>query len=245
MKNKEKGITLIALIITIIVMLILVAVTIHVTLNGELFTKTKTASDVTQKQVSKEQLIAAMIGAYDNTGKFDKGLVGTLPSGAKWCSEEDETYTDTPDNIQPTGTGDWIITKENNKFYVTSDGTVLDEKPAQSDIQVYYLEIEGASFYIKDNIFYFDFGEGEGLQYHEIYIDTGESPTYTSEEVSTINEQLGANIVSESTPRLIGVGSIGVLPVGTDWYLNVGELVKFELTNIVSFISFMYKVIIV
>ena len=39
--KKEKGITLIALIITIIVMLILVAVTISVALNGGLFNNAK------------------------------------------------------------------------------------------------------------------------------------------------------------------------------------------------------------
>ena len=70
-----------------------------------------------------------MIGAYDNTGNFDKSLIGTLPSGAKWCREEDETYEGTPGNIEPTGTGDWIITKENNKFYIDENGSVLDEKP--------------------------------------------------------------------------------------------------------------------
>ena len=53
-KGKNKGITLIALIITIIVMLILVGVTINVALNGGLFQKAETAKTQTQWEVKKK-----------------------------------------------------------------------------------------------------------------------------------------------------------------------------------------------
>ena len=122
--KKEKGITLIALIITIIVMLILVAVTINVALNGGLFDKAKTASDQTQRQVSKEELISAMVGAYDNNGNFVKANV-ELPEGAKWCNE-DETYEGATNN---SSTCDWIITETGNKFYIDENGSVLDNVP--------------------------------------------------------------------------------------------------------------------
>ena len=65
-KTTQKGITLIALIITIIVMLILVAVTINVALNGGLIEKARTAGEQTQKQVEKEELITIAIGAYSS-----------------------------------------------------------------------------------------------------------------------------------------------------------------------------------
>ncbi|MBO4816377.1 MAG: hypothetical protein J5507_05705 [Clostridia bacterium] len=68
MKN-EKGITLIALIITIIVMLILVAVTINVALNGGLFQKAKTAQEETQKETIKEQAEVAKAAAYSEAIK--------------------------------------------------------------------------------------------------------------------------------------------------------------------------------
>ena len=58
MKN-QKGITLIALIITIIVMLILVAVTINVALNGGIFTKAKDATLKTEIAQIQEQLLIA------------------------------------------------------------------------------------------------------------------------------------------------------------------------------------------
>ena len=74
MKN-QKGITLIALIITIIVMLILVAVTINVALNGGLFTKAHDSALKTEKQSVYEQTVAAMV--LDDNGDFDVNETGT------------------------------------------------------------------------------------------------------------------------------------------------------------------------
>ena len=80
--KKEKGITLIALIITIIVMLILVAVTINVALNGGLFEKAKTASDGTQKEADREALISAVIGTLNDDGTVNLiNLQSHLPEG--------------------------------------------------------------------------------------------------------------------------------------------------------------------
>lgn len=59
LKN-NKGITLIALIITIIVMLILVAVTINVALNGGLFEKAKAAASQTEQEALYEEIIGAI-----------------------------------------------------------------------------------------------------------------------------------------------------------------------------------------
>ena len=56
--KKQKGITLIALIITIIVMLILVTVTVTTAINGGLFESTRKASRDTQKQSVLEELNA-------------------------------------------------------------------------------------------------------------------------------------------------------------------------------------------
>ena len=54
--RRERGITLIALVITIIVMLILVAVTVSAAINGGLFNYAKTASERTEKQIEGEQV---------------------------------------------------------------------------------------------------------------------------------------------------------------------------------------------
>ena len=59
--TNQKGITLIALIISIIVMLILVGVTINVALQGGLITKAKEAGEQTQVEADKETLMMAAL----------------------------------------------------------------------------------------------------------------------------------------------------------------------------------------
>ncbi len=71
MDNYNKGITLIALIIVIIIMLILVGVTVNVALNGELFIKTKQASNRTNDEVLRERIISYVIGAISEDGMFE------------------------------------------------------------------------------------------------------------------------------------------------------------------------------
>lgn len=56
--RSEKGITLIALVITIIVMLILVAVTITMAVNGGLFDYAREAGEQTNGAVTNEQALA-------------------------------------------------------------------------------------------------------------------------------------------------------------------------------------------
>ena len=58
MKNikRNKGITLIALIITIIIMLILAGVTINIAINGGLFTQAQTAVEETKRKAYEEQV---------------------------------------------------------------------------------------------------------------------------------------------------------------------------------------------
>ena len=78
--QKEKGITLIALIITVIVMLILVGVTINVALNGGLFDSADYAATETKKETEKEQLLEAVVGAIGTDGKVDSTKI-SLPEG--------------------------------------------------------------------------------------------------------------------------------------------------------------------
>lgn len=59
MMKGQKGITLVALIITIIVMLILVGVSISVALNGGLFTKANTAVEKTRESQIEEAIVLA------------------------------------------------------------------------------------------------------------------------------------------------------------------------------------------
>jgi len=70
MKN-QKGITLIALIITIIVMLILVGVTVTLAINGGLFKEAKYAQTRTEEEKELEELQAITVGALNEKGEID------------------------------------------------------------------------------------------------------------------------------------------------------------------------------
>ena len=63
---REKGITLIALVVTIVILLILAGVTLNIALSDNgLFNKTKEAVSKTKLEMEKEQLQTAMITAFD------------------------------------------------------------------------------------------------------------------------------------------------------------------------------------
>ena len=70
--NKEKGITLIALVITIIVLLILAGVTI-VMLTGDngILTKARTAQTTNDEETAKEQIKIAVMGSYGKDGELN------------------------------------------------------------------------------------------------------------------------------------------------------------------------------
>lgn len=119
--KKQKGITLIALIITIIVMLILVGVTVTTAINGGLFEKARIGAKGTQKEVDREKLNMAVAFAYDETtGKIDKAkLIQELGDG--WIVTESEgTYL-----CENKRTG--------NKFKVTAGGEITDEEIENED----------------------------------------------------------------------------------------------------------------
>ena len=141
LKNKNSnGITLIALIITIIVMIILVGVTITVALNGGLFNTAQSAATNTMVEAEREQLLSAVVTAYDTeTGTISKTkLQENL--GNTWKVEGEEApYT--------------VTSPKGNKFTVSADGTIdyigKEEKEEDidpstlSDLEKYILGADG------------------------------------------------------------------------------------------------------
>lgn len=120
--KKQKGITLIALIITIIVMLILVGVTVTTAINGGLFEKARIGAKGTQKEVDREKLNMAVAFAYDETtGKIDKTKL-QQELGDEWTVTESESGTYLCEN-----------TKTGNKFKVTAGGEITDEEIENED----------------------------------------------------------------------------------------------------------------
>ena len=119
--TSQRGITLIALVITIIVMLILVAVTITMAINGGLFENAGRAVGETQNELDKEQQIAdgkiQIDGVWYNSIDDYLAEIGgvSLPEGweetekpAEWDSDKVTAITD-GENIVPLPNGYEII----------------------------------------------------------------------------------------------------------------------------------------
>ena len=133
MKNKNNGITLIALVITIIVMLILVSVTISMAINGGLFEYAGRAVSETENAIDREQILAnggiVVNGVQYNS--IDDFLDNKPAAVHNWtrngdtftCRHCDATYTmGDVVNYTPTGNTTAIITAE--KSGDSSDQTI-------------------------------------------------------------------------------------------------------------------------
>ena len=98
--KKQKGITLIALIITIVIMLILATVTINVAINGKLFDTAKEAVDKTDNKVgSLQNRIDELMGELDEIDKpIDPPPTGSTIEPGDKVSETTE-YEDTNGDI--------------------------------------------------------------------------------------------------------------------------------------------------
>ena len=135
---KNKGITLIALIITIIVMLILTGVTLSITLgdNG-LVNKAKEATTQTQVAMDRELLLSAVVGAIGNDGKVNLSAI-VLPEGF-------------------TGSNGTYTSKNGNVFTVSENGEILYTGDSDSEDEIESVDLSGKYyFYPDDESFYFE-----------------------------------------------------------------------------------------
>ena len=114
----NKGITLIALIITIIVMLILVSVTVTFTIgeNG-ILSQAKQAKVEQDKATEQEELIIEAYATYGKEAKFDKAKFKVA------VEEKGYTFDETTGKI---------TTLKGYEFYVNEEGEITEEEPILS-----------------------------------------------------------------------------------------------------------------
>ena len=126
-ERNNKGITLIALIITIIVMLILVGVSVNVALNGGLFDTAKTAVSETQKAADEEVLLSAKISLLygDDKDITKQGLQENLPEAWE-VVEGYKGFESIPAEMleQKVFT---VTSKNGNGFTVYENGDMIEE----------------------------------------------------------------------------------------------------------------------
>ena len=128
-------------------MLILVAVTVNLANEkGGLFVTTRKAASETQAAAEKETLSSELVGAIKAGGEFDISAVN-LPDNMKWCDEGDNDFNSVSKGHPSKGEASWVITKNNNKFYVNENGNLSDTAPMTYEDALakgwVYVEAEG------------------------------------------------------------------------------------------------------
>ena len=119
--DKNKGITLIALVITIIVLLILAGVTIA-TLTGDngIITRTNQAKEVTEEAGAKEKVQMEVAGSFDEHGNFDMDKLKENLKENLGLQESD---------IKDNGDGSITVTVDGYEILVDAEGSISIKKP--------------------------------------------------------------------------------------------------------------------
>ena len=122
LKRKEKGITLIALVITIIVLLILAGVSIAM-LTGDngILTQARNAKEETEKASELEGIQLAVIGSETKDNEYLDIL-----DEESFQEELEKHFANEELDVIANGDGSFIITINNRKYYVNDDKTVID-----------------------------------------------------------------------------------------------------------------------
>ena len=122
LKRKEKGITLIALVITIIVLLILAGVSIAM-LTGDngILTQARNAKEETEKASELEGIQLAVIGSETKDNEYLDIL-----DEESFKKELEKHFGNEELYVHPNGDGSFIITINDRKYYVNDDKTVID-----------------------------------------------------------------------------------------------------------------------
>ncbi len=149
--TNEKGITLIALIITIIIMLILVGVTVNVALNGGLFSKAKEAVAETDEARIQEEMQGAILSALDSNGNIDLNKLKQEIEKIKGIEK-----------VEGTSFPLTVKDKNGNEWAIDSNGTIESVEPevekivAESDEEYSYWKTDG-----QGTIIYYEVPEGK------------------------------------------------------------------------------------
>ena len=122
LKRKEKGITLIALVITIIVLLILAGVSIAM-LTGDngILTQARNAKEETEKASELEGIQLAVIGSETKDNEYLDIL-----DEESFKKELEKHFGSEKLDVVANGDGSFIITINDRKYYVNDDKTVID-----------------------------------------------------------------------------------------------------------------------
>lgn len=117
MRNtNEKGITLIALVITITIMIILVGVTVAISINSGLITTTQNAADDTENARIEDEIKTIVVTALEGNEIKDQATLDKIEGKIKNIKGVDEVQTDITSNypleIKSKSNKEWVIDKK-------------------------------------------------------------------------------------------------------------------------------------
>ena len=164
--SKNKGITLIALVITIIVMLILVGVTISIAVNGGLFDYAGKASGQTKNALNAEQELAN--GGIEVNGKWYNNIDEYLNKDKKEVISKEKSYIGCYADVDGDGTVDGVIYADLafSKEGSWGDYSYSYEAETAEELKNYYISgIETANFYEEAKEVLTAIGEGKDRFY--------------------------------------------------------------------------------
>ena len=121
LQAKERGITLIALVITIIILLILAGITIGLVTgdNGLLTQATKAQEKTTQAQEEENIKLAIMASSIEDNGYAE------ILDEESFEKELKNVFGNQELNVTSNGDGSFLITIDDRKYYVNDDKTVI------------------------------------------------------------------------------------------------------------------------
>lgn len=133
---KEKGITLIALVITIIVLLILAGVTIA-TLTGDngILTKATEAKDKTEEASAEEQVQLAVTWSIGTDGNINIDDLNDNLGNIEGLTHDGESITNKPIEILPT-----VVKIDGNEVAITGNGEMLNVATIDEIKNMVYVE---------------------------------------------------------------------------------------------------------
>ena len=191
--QKEKGITLIALVITIIVLLILAGVTIA-TLTGEngILTKATEASKKTGQASAEEQVQLEVTASIGTDGNINIEDLNDNLGNIEGLTHEGETIENNPIDSLPA-----TVVVDGNNVIIREDGSVVVSEWTQTGY-----EITNGEITVKVGDYVLNYDEGTG----STQIETTESGHTEQQTLTT--ENLGW--------RILGIGENGGLELISD-----------------------------
>ena len=133
--NRQKGITLIALVVTIVVLIILATVSI-LTVFGDngIISRAEESKKQTKEAMKKEEITLAVAASYNNEGKIDHNLLKDNLNKIEGIKTIKKIETDEEKKVEALPLV--VFTDEDNVIFIAKDGTSTRKAKPSKDVDM-------------------------------------------------------------------------------------------------------------